>query len=127
MLKRLIAISLLIALLGSGFSRFFVYAGFEINSKYIAENLCVNKSRPSLHCEGKCYLMKKLKQAAEKEKKQEREDMKSRYQQGLPAFVFYLKFQRPISATVYPKLPVPQTVGRSISIFQPPKIALQQV
>ncbi|MCX2584435.1 hypothetical protein [Pedobacter sp. MR22-3] len=71
--------------------------------------------------------MEKLKQATEKEKKQEREDIKSRYQQALPASVFHLKFQTPTFATVYPKLPVPQTIGRSISIFQPPKIALQQV
>ena len=127
MLKRLIAVCLLIALIGSGFSRFFVYAGFEVNSKYIAENLCVNKSRPWMNCKGKCYLMNKLKQASEKEKKQEREDMKSSYQQALPASVFRLTLHRPVFATVYPKLLVPQIIRRSTAIFQPPKIALQQI
>lgn len=124
MLNRLIASVLLFALLGSGFSRFFVYAGFEVNSKYIAENLCVNKSRPWMNCNGKCYLMNKLKQASEKEKKQEREDMKSRYQEALPASSFRVTIQQAVFKTIYPKLVVPEIIQRSIEIFQPPKIAV---
>lgn len=122
MLNRVVAFCLLFALLGSGFSRFFVYAGFEVNSKYIAENLCVNKSRPWMNCNGKCYLMNKLKQAAEKEKKQEREDLKSRYQQALPASAFRLTLKRPRVKISYPSVADPQVIQRAIEIFQPPKI-----
>jgi len=61
---------------GSSLSRFFVYAGFEMNQKYIASVLCENRNRPEMHCNGKCYLMKKLKQAEEKEKRQEENNFK---------------------------------------------------
>lgn len=68
--KRLLAFCLLTALISSGFSRFFALVAFEANQKYIAENLCVNKSRPWLHCNGHCYFMKKVHQAEEDEKKE---------------------------------------------------------
>ena len=90
MFNRIIAICLLVALIGSSFSRFFVFVGFEANNKYIAENLCVNKSRPWMHCNGKCYLMKKLKQAEEKEKKQQRENTKGLHQEALVTSAFRL-------------------------------------
>ncbi|MDB5021541.1 MAG: hypothetical protein JWQ28_2668 [Pedobacter sp.] len=74
MLNRCLAILLLVALIGSSLSRVFVYAGFEANQSYIAKVLCENKSRPWMHCNGRCYLMKKLKEATEKEKKQQERD-----------------------------------------------------
>ena len=48
-----------------------VYAAFEVNQNYIATTLCENKARPWMHCNGQCYLMKKIKATEEKEKKQE--------------------------------------------------------
>ena len=71
MLIRNIAILLLLCSVSMNLSGLFVFAGFEINSSYIAKELCVNKNKPELHCNGKCFLMKKLKLAEEKEKKQE--------------------------------------------------------
>lgn len=36
------------------------------NYNYIANELCVNKDKPKMHCNGKCHLMKELaKKAAE--------------------------------------------------------------
>ena len=69
MLKRGLSILLLISLISSSFSRLFVYAGFELNQKYIAENLCVNRYRPAMDCNGKCYLKKQVEKADENEKK----------------------------------------------------------
>jgi len=126
MLKRIIAISLLIALIASNFSRFFVYAGFEFNQKYIAEKLCVNKDRPWMHCNGKCFLMKKLKQVEEKEKKQERENQRSHYVECLPSAATSFTFKRPTVKVIYPEGTVLNTVHRSFSIFQPPKSLAQQ-
>ncbi len=41
---------------------------YEINfSDYLAK--CVNKSRPQLHCNGQCVLMKKIKAQEDEEKK----------------------------------------------------------
>jgi len=83
MINRLIAIVLLIALASSNFSRVFVYAGFEMNQKYIATTLCENRDKPEMHCNGKCYLAKKLKQAEEKEKRQEANHSKKGLQDSL--------------------------------------------
>ncbi|MGG5208931.1 hypothetical protein ACQWU4_08280 [Chryseobacterium sp. MIQD13] len=33
---------------------------YAVNYNYIATVLCINKSRPELHCNGKCYLSKEL-------------------------------------------------------------------
>lgn len=76
MISRLIAFTLLLALISSNLSTLFVYAEFKANQRYIAETLCENKDKPQLNCEGKCYLMKKLKDAEEKEKKQEKQAQK---------------------------------------------------
>lgn len=47
-----------------------VYLDYEFNKEFIIKNYCVNKDRPQLHCDGKCYLAKKLKAAQEKEEQQ---------------------------------------------------------
>ena len=44
------------------FSTFIIQADFYVNQSYIAKNFCVNKDKPMMHCNGKCYLSKKLKQ-----------------------------------------------------------------
>lgn len=83
---------LLCSLICSSFSRVFVYAGFELNQKYIASTLCENRNKPELHCNGKCYLAKKLKQAEEKERKQEENAQKKGFQDHfLIRTVFSLK------------------------------------
>ncbi|WP_294276678.1 hypothetical protein [uncultured Chryseobacterium sp.] len=35
-------------------------AEYAVNYTYIAEVLCINKAKPELHCNGKCYLSKEL-------------------------------------------------------------------
>lgn len=41
---------------------------YLINQDYIAEFLCVNKDKPALNCNGKCYLMELLKEKNEEKK-----------------------------------------------------------
>jgi hypothetical protein len=41
---------------------------YHLNKEYITSQLCINKSNPSLHCGGHCYLVKQLKKAEQKEK-----------------------------------------------------------
>ncbi|WP_374164567.1 hypothetical protein [Arcticibacter sp. MXS-1] len=77
MFQRFVAILLIIAVISSGLTKCLIFASFSLNQKYIAEKYCVNKDKPWLHCEGKCFLMKKLKQAEEKEQKQERDTQKN--------------------------------------------------
>lgn len=106
----------------ANFSRFFVYVGFEMNRSYIAKELCENRNRPELHCNGKCFLKKKLQAAEEKEKKQERENQRNRYQEVLPtAFSFVADIKKTKIKIDYPLGSTAKPIGRSFSIFQPPK------
>ncbi len=70
MLIRLTIYFLLLVLNLPLFSRMGVLVYYQANKAYIAKVLCVNKNRPSLHCDGKCYLAQKLKAAEEREEKQ---------------------------------------------------------
>jgi hypothetical protein len=49
------------------FSKWFVVISFNLNRDYIAKNLCENRYRPVLKCNGNCVLMKKMKQEEKKE------------------------------------------------------------
>jgi len=42
------------------FSKWIMLAEYNIWKDYITEHLCENRYRPSLHCNGKCVLMKKM-------------------------------------------------------------------
>jgi hypothetical protein len=121
MIRSFTAILLVITILASNFTRLFVYAGFELNQKYIATRLCVNRDKPMLHCNGKCYLAKKLKQAAEKEKSQERENQKSRFQEALPASEFSFAFASHVLVISRYAEPVFALAERSSTIYQPPR------
>ena len=45
-------------------------AYYQVNRDYIARVLCENRDKPDLHCEGKCYLAKKLKAQQDKQDKE---------------------------------------------------------
>lgn len=47
-----------------------IYIDFELRRDYIAKNLCVNRDKPELKCDGKCYLAKRLAMAHEKEQQE---------------------------------------------------------
>ena len=42
---------------------------YIVEQDYIAEFLCINKDKPELHCNGKCYLMRKLAEHNEQKKR----------------------------------------------------------
>ncbi|PZR18979.1 MAG: hypothetical protein DI539_15620 [Flavobacterium psychrophilum] len=43
---------------------------YIVNYDYIAKELCENKAKPQMHCNGKCHLMKELAKAAEEQKQE---------------------------------------------------------
>ena len=53
MLRRLLTYALLTSLLLQLFSREVIVMSFTLNRAYIAKNLCENRNRPELHCDGK--------------------------------------------------------------------------
>ncbi len=125
MFKRFTAILLLVTLISSNLSLFMVYAGFQINQKYITETLCINRSRPWMQCNGKCYFMKKIHQAEENEKKQEAKDNLNRLEVSFFQEPFQFASIAPtILETIKSSLP-PYTYQYSSryieTIFIPPK------
>lgn len=125
MFKRYTAILLLLALINCGFSRFVLYAGFKLNQKYIAENLCVNKSRSWMHCNGKCYFMKKIKQTEENEKKQTAKDNFNRLEISFFQEPFQLTLIAPVilenNQLSFPSYTYQYSSRYIETIFRPPK------
>ncbi|MFD1631056.1 hypothetical protein ACFSAH_14360 [Pseudopedobacter beijingensis] len=121
-MKFVTTIFLAIAILSANFSRLFVFAGFELNKNYIAAVLCENKDKPQMHCNGKCYLAKKLEQAKEKQKQQEKENQKNAFQEAffeeLAVYDFKISVPKVQNATI----PHFKVVVKSVSIFHPPQV-----
>ncbi len=40
-----------------------VFGWYQVNKGYISQVLCENRNMPEMHCDGKCVLAQKLKQA----------------------------------------------------------------
>ena len=61
MYKQIAAIFLIVAFTAQTFSAGFVMLNYYANTAAFAKN-CENKAKPKMHCNGKCQMMKKLKQ-----------------------------------------------------------------
>ena len=44
---------------------------FELRKESIVKYYCENRNRPELHCDGKCYLAKKLKATQDSQEKED--------------------------------------------------------
>jgi hypothetical protein len=66
-LKQIAVIWLLIGMLGQTFSKGLLSLSFQLNRDFIVSNLCENRARPEMKCEGKCYLCKQLKSEEKKD------------------------------------------------------------
>jgi hypothetical protein len=122
MLRSIIAIVLILSVTLANFTKLFIYAGFELNHEYIVTELCENRDMPELNCAGQCYLFKKLEQAEEKKKNQERESQKHNFQE---AFITEkisvnspVQFVKSFSTSEIPFL-LPQP---SFVVFHPPRV-----
>ena len=64
-----LSILLAILVLFQATSRAWILAGYELNQPEIARLLCVNKAKPQMNCQGKCFLKKQLQKAQETDQK----------------------------------------------------------
>ncbi|WP_214069951.1 hypothetical protein [Mucilaginibacter sp. dw_454] len=122
MLRKVTAIVLLVALVSVNLSRYFVYAGFELNKKYIASTLCENRDKPWLHCNGHCYFMKKIKAAQDAEKTDSRESQKNLFQEVFFSATLDVIFHTKLLDTISTPYHSPQGIAGSCTIFQPPQL-----
>jgi len=60
------ALPFALLLLVSSFSASFVQVAFSVNKNYIIKELCENRFKPEMKCDGKCYLKKRITQQEEK-------------------------------------------------------------
>ncbi len=99
-------------------------ADYQINKEYISKNLCENKAKPMLHCNGKCHLKKELAKQDKKENTPPYQNLKDKFEIQYFSKAVLFKFNEAAliekSNFIYSFF-IPQT--SSVSIFHPPQRA----
>ncbi len=124
------ALSLLFLMLVKAWVMPLLYLDYELRRDYIIKNLCVNRNRPQLRCNGKCYLAKRLADSRKQEERQaEQSFMYSLLVQVAEGWDHPTLFQPPQTQVL--DLPTPSysyTASLVVStavddIFHPPSVA----
>lgn len=121
MLQKALSYLLILLTLSSGFTRFYFYVGYELNKNYIATVLCENKAKPELNCNGKCYLMKKIKQAEKTDQKPAQTTSKRFLSDNFLSTVFRFKFYIRQTAVYFPAASIHHFSLNDSSVFHPPQ------
>ncbi|MFD1142239.1 hypothetical protein ACFQ4C_14025 [Larkinella insperata] len=124
-MRTVLAYILLIATLLPTFSQWGTIAYYHANKDYIAKVLCENRAKPQLHCDGKCYLAKKLNAQQEQQDKATTERV-----QKTPDFQLFFQLTspfnfRPVSVGLATSLPayLIKIYASPLSLlFQPPRV-----
>lgn len=122
MIKQFIAILFLFAFTAQMFSKAVIVCSFYANQKYIATNLCENRTKPKSCCKGRCQLRKRLNKDTN-EDKQSNERKASKESEVLSSKSFFYHISIPCStelATAYHFSNDGKAIDRSYSIFRPP-------
>lgn len=104
------------------FSQLGVLAGYELNKDYISKVLCINRDKPEMHCNGQCYLKKKL------QENQQRKDGENGTSANRMDVVLFCPGEKPLlqadlksSAYCYPKEVSRAYCSPYFSFFHPPR------
>ena len=114
MLKNLSTILLLVITFLQTFSLFVIRTDYYLNKSVITEKLCVNKAKPKMHCNGKCYLAKQLKEK-EQQNKQAPDGKK-----GSLEINIYMAFALPVSTFFVQKLKTEYNTVEDLKVFSFP-------
>jgi len=118
-MKKGILCLLFLATLLQAFSKVVIYVDFKLNERYIAANLCENKARPQLHCNGKCQLSKQLKKDEENNKESKKPIQEAVYYCNAAHFtVTLIPYCSPTVS--YPVYTAPTLQADQQRIFHPP-------
>ena len=125
-MKLILVPILMLLLLAQSFSKWLVVAEYKMNRDFIARNLCINKARPKMHCNGKCQMMKKL---AEEEKQNSSNNTNNSSKEKLPEVLFCDEITKPTipsltytCSTYGEERPVFKLHSPIVSIFHPPAV-----
>ncbi len=112
---------LLLILAFCTFDKAAMYVCFTLNQPVVTKEFCINKDKPQLHCEGKCYLNKQLANednAASKNPFQKTDGLNQVYTTSID------KDTAPLISSADCEYPGAvnnnRTISRSFSIFHPP-------
>ena len=121
-LKNIAAILLLFAFAVQTFNGACIKLGYVINPDAFAK-YCVNKARPKLHCNGKCQMMKKIRE--EEKKEQESLELKTIKAQTISSKSFYPSLITPEGVALVCYITSPRSIGFVIDntsdFFHPPQ------
>jgi hypothetical protein len=116
---------LMLLMLAQSFGKCFVVIEYNLNKDFIAKNLCVNKAKPKMHCNGKCQMMKKM---AEEENQNSTNNNSSKIK--LQEVVFSNEMNIPslpavsyITLSYNQERPALKHISPASSIFHPPALA----
>ena len=121
--RQLAALIFLAAFLAQTFSKAFDIADYYSNKVKYAAN-CENKSRPMMHCNGQCQLMKKLKEKEDKEQKNPQRKYEQRNEITLLSKTYFPEvslFEDEADSTKYTPYKDPYYAGCTFDIFHPPR------
>jgi hypothetical protein len=121
LLKQIIAFVFLSAFSAQSFSRAFVVFDYFANTKTYAKN-CENKARPKMHCNGKCQMMKKLKQEEKKEAQNPERKAENKDDLVLSSRSFYpsLNFDISLQKIHFPMITTGKEIKIPRSLLRPP-------
>lgn len=123
-MKLLYSIIISTLLLLPSFGNVVIYLTFKVNQDEISKTLCVKKEVKNNTCNGKCYLAKQLKKAAEKEK-QESSSVKEKQELVYTQTASNYNFT-PITTIEKTRMMVSRYCEKSksiaVSIFHPPLV-----
>ncbi len=124
-MSRLLSVGLIFLILSIAWRDLLICAQFIIEREEISSKWCINRSKPLLMCNGKCFLQKSLKTSKENEKKSTvngRVDFAKFVCAKSPQIFyhddFYIKYK--VSPFIYFKQIISQDF--LISIFHPPQL-----
>ena len=128
-LKQGIAVGFLLLMFVKAWVMPLLYLDYELRKEFIIDNFCVNRNRPELHCDGKCYLATRLAAAQEQEQQQaERSFMFKLLENITDCQNFFAAFSAPDQASDERALPIFRYVSPFFhktalsGVFHPPQL-----
>ena len=104
--------------------RYFVVLDFYLNQDYIAKNLCINRDKPKMHCNGKCHLKKKLREEDKKEQESPERNT-DRYEIFYAAW-YHQETPKPFVTSIPKDYVFPYCIGAPVDqptgVFHPPTV-----
>lgn len=120
-LKKLAALILLLAFAAQTFSQPLMLLSYYFNNAAYAKD-CINKARPKMHCNGKCQLMKKMKQEEKSEQQNPERKMENKNEvlSSRSSFLQDLIFHSTFLSRVFVTLNDNTEIKMPRSFFHPP-------